>query len=252
MQRLPNVNVAIDPLASPAGYLPLSIFGSSIDVGATDESIANFNVPSFEFAGETYGTIGIVSNGYIVVGGGTNADVNFINSNLPDPAVPNNVLAPFWTDLNPAAGGRVLINTLTDGTNSWVVVEWESVPNFGDGQTNTAQVWISYTQPDDISFVYGPDITTGDGGFLTVGAENAFGNSGGTVYFDGAGTPPSPSFPNGTFEVDVFATPGSPGESHTITYTAKARQKGEWFHCAELTSPLFQGISTACVLGDIN
>ena len=31
-------------------------------------------------------------------------------------------------------------------------------------------------------------------GFLTVGAENNFGNEGGTVYFDGVGTPPAPSF----------------------------------------------------------
>jgi subtilisin family serine protease len=93
----PLVNVAVDPLASPFGYFPLSLFGSSIDIGATDESIANFSVPSFDYAGESYNTIGIVSNGYVVVGGGTGADVNFINSNLPDPAIPNNVVAPFWT-----------------------------------------------------------------------------------------------------------------------------------------------------------
>ena len=244
----PIVNVAIDPLASPFGYVPLAGFGP-IDVGATDESIANFNVPSFEYAGETYSTIGIVSNGYVVVGGGTGADVDFINTDLPDPAIPNNILAPFWTDLNPSSGGRVLIQTLTDGTNSWIVVEWESVRSFGDIETNTFQVWISYTQPDDISFVYGPDIGDGDGGFLTVGAENKFGNTGGSIYFDGAGTLPSPSFPIGTFEVDVFSTPGAPGETYTITYTAKAKRYGHFFNCAEMTSPAFAGTSTACVEG---
>jgi hypothetical protein len=55
------------------------------------------------------------------------------------------------------------VNTLGDGVNSWIVVEWESVPNWGSGglETNTFQVWISYTQPDDISFVYGEDLTGG-------------------------------------------------------------------------------------------
>ncbi len=71
-----------------------------------------------------YTQIGITSNGYAVVGGGTNADVDFINQSLPDPTPPNNVLAPFWTDLNPGAGGRMLLNVLTDGVNDWIVIEW--------------------------------------------------------------------------------------------------------------------------------
>ena len=252
----PPVNVAVDPFASPAGYFPLRTFGSSIDIGATDESIANFNIPSFDYAGESYNQIGIVSNGYIVVGGGTGTDVDFINTDLPDPRVPNNVLAPFWTDLNPSAGGRVLINVLTDGSDTWTVVEWESVPNFGDGETNTTQVWIgtnSDANPgEDISFVYGPDVSDGDSGFLTVGAENKVGDSGGRVYFDGVGTPPTPSFPFGDYEVDVFSTPGAPGETHIITYSAWARKKkGPWTNCAKLTSDLFQGTNIACFSGEI-
>jgi subtilisin family serine protease len=252
----PAPDVVVDPLASPFGYVPLSLFGS-LDIGATDESIANFNVPSFDYAGENYSTIGIVSNGYIVVGGGTGADVNFINSDLPDAAIPNNTLAPFWTDLNPAFGGRVLINVLSNGPDTWTVVEWESVENFGDGETNTAQVWIGTntdTNPgEDISFVYGADVSDGDGGFLTVGVENKFGNEGGTVYFDGAGTPPAPSFPNANpgYEVDVFSVPGAPGETHTISYTAEAKNKGAWTNSALMTSDAFQGINVASFSGNV-
>ena len=249
----PIVNVAEDPLASAFGYYPLSLFGSTTDIGATDESIANYNIPSFTYAGESYSQIGIVSNGYVVVGGGTGADVDYINSDLPEASIPNNILAPFWTDLNPDFGGRVLINVLSAGGDTWTVVEWESVSNFGDGETNTFQIWIGSNTDanpgEDISFVYGADVSDGDGGFLTVGAENKFGNTGGTVYFDGLGTPPSPSAVTG-YEVDVFSTPGTPGETHTITYTAKWRTWGEWENCAQMTSDLFQGTSTACVNGD--
>ena len=251
----PAPDVVVDPLASPFGYFPLSLFGSSVDIGATDESIATFNVPSFDYAGQSYSTIGIVSNGYIVVGGGTGADVDFINTDLPDAAIPNNVLAPFWTDLNPAAGGRVLINVLGAGGNVWTVVEWESVENFGDGETNTTQVWIGINTDanpgEDISFVYGADVSDGDGSFLTVGVENKFGNEGGTVYFDGAGTPPAPSNPFPGYEVDVFSVPGAPGETHTITYTAEAKNKGAWTNYALMTSDAFQGVNVASFSGNV-
>ena len=246
------VDAVVDPLASPAGYLPLDLFGGNLDLGATDESIANVSVPSFVYAGETYSSIGVVSNGYIVVGGGTSADVDFINQAIPSENAPNNILAPFWTDLNPEFGGRVIVNTLGDGVNSWIVVEWEGVANYGDGETNSFQVWIGYNGVEDITFTYGEDISDGDGGFLTVGAENKFGNTGGQVYFDGAGDAPAPSFPAGDYHVLVSSTPGAPGETHTVTFSMYGTVPGDWTNCAEMTSDLFEGTSVSCFSGDIS
>ncbi len=247
----PDVNVAVDSLASPAGYLPLSLFGGNLVLNASDESISNINVPAFTYAGEPYTRIGVVSNGYIVVGGGTGADVNFVNSDLPDAARPNNVLAPFWTDLNPTFGGRILVNVLGDGTNSWIVVEWEGVANYSNKAPNTFQVWIGINGTEDISFVYGEQITAGDGGFLTVGAENKYGNRGAAVYVDGMGTAPAPSYPAGDYEVKVFSTPGTPGEARTITFQARGEKPGPWVNCAEMTSDLFQGTNIACAQGEV-
>jgi hypothetical protein len=132
------------------------------------------------------------------------------------------------------------------------VTEWEEVPVWSDDTiTNTFQVWISYTQPDDISFTYGPEISGGDSGFLTVGAENSSGTSGGTTYFDGVGTPPSPSFPiaDPGYEVDVFTSPGALGESHLISFDVVGDMPGRWENCAELSSDAFAGISIACDSG---
>ena len=246
------VDAAVDPLASPAGYLALDQFSGNLDLGATDESIANVNVSPFVYAGETYSQIGVVSNGYIVVGGGTSADVDFVNQPIPSADIPNNILAPFWTDLNPEFGGRVLVNVLGDGTNSWIVVEWEAVSNYGDGELNTFQVWIGINGVEDISFTYGAEISDGDGGFLTVGAENKFGNTGGQIYLDGVGDAPAPSFPNGDYEVDVFSTPGAPGETYTITYSAYGVVPGDWTNCAEMTSSLFEGTAVSCFSGEIS
>ena len=246
----PSVSVGlVDILQTPPGeYLPLSLFSGSLVVAASDESITNFNVPSFVYGGETYTRIGIVSNGYLVVGGGTAADVQYLNSNLPNASAPNNVLAPFWTDLNPAFGGTIRINVLGTTTQAWIVVDFNGVANYSDRQPNDFEVWIGINGVEDVSFVYGRT-SNGEGGAYTVGAENRFGNSGGTIFFNGAGTPPS------TFAVtqgvDVTSAAGLAGPVKTVTFKMKAEKKGKWQNCAEITSNLFQGIGISCVNGEV-
>jgi subtilisin family serine protease len=237
-------NVTIAPGASPAGYLPLSLFGITPIAGMGDETIVNFNVPAFTYAGTSYTRLGVVSNGYVVVGGGTAQDVQFINQNLPDPARPNNVLAAWWTDLNPAAGGTVRIGTLTDGADTWIVIDFNAVREFSQNRTDTFEIWIGVTGDahpgEDISYAYGPLRGNGDGGLLTVGAENTFGNRGQNRYFNGVGTLPT----NGT-QLRVTGTPGAPGETHTITFTARGVHRGAWTNYAFMTSNLFQGVAVA-------
>jgi hypothetical protein len=254
----PLVDVEVNPEATE-GYVPLSGFSPYIVGPLSDEEIENWGIPAFEYAGQIYDTIGIVSNGYIVVGGGDGADVEYINSALPDPALPNNTLAPFWTDLNPSYGGNIYLQVLTDGFNTWTIVEFEDIGNWSTNAPNTFQVWIG-TNSDgdpsqDITFTYGPSITGGDGGWLTVGAENEYGNSGGMTYFDGVGDPPLPGQPfeyPPPYGVNVLAVPGAPGETHTITFTMKAKRLGAWTNCAEMSSDLFQGVNTACFSGFVN
>jgi hypothetical protein len=82
------------------------------------------------------------------------------------------------------------------------------------------------------------------GGFLSVGAENRFGNRGQNTYFNGTGTLPA----NGT-QLRVTSTPGAPGETHVITFSATANTKGDWTNCAEMISSVYFGTQTACVNG---
>lgn len=188
-QAVPTITIA--PGASPAGYLPLSSFGITPLSGLGDEAIVTFNTPSFVYAGQSWSRLGVVSNGYVVVGGGTDADVAWINTALPDPAAPKNILAPFWTDLDPSVGGGVRIGVLTDGTHSWLVVDWGGVPNWvSSNETNSFQIWIGINGFEDIAFVYG-DVTDGGSGFLTVGANDVTGLVGATYYYDGVGTLPT-------------------------------------------------------------
>jgi hypothetical protein len=240
----PEVTVVDGTGTTPAGYLPLSIFGIAPIGGVGDETIVNFSTYSFVYAGEVWTNIGMVSNGYAVVGGGTGADVDYINQILPDPAPPNNVLAPFWTDLNPGAGGELRAGYLSGGGNTWLVLDWEGVPTFGGDEVDSFQIWIGVNGYEDIAFTYGP-VGDGDGGWLTVGAENAFGNSGDNWYVDGAGT-----LVVAGDEVRVTSVPGAPGETHTITYTATGEDAKTWTNCAEMTSDLFPGVKVECFSGE--
>ena len=239
-------DIAIGTGTSPAGYLPLSLFGIAPIAGVGDDSIVNFNVPAFRYAGQDYTRVGIVSNGYVVVGGGSGADVQFVNQTLPNAALPNNVLAPFWTDLNPDAGGALRIGTLTDGVSTWLVMEWEGVREYSTPRVASFQVWIGLNGVQDISFAYGSLQGNGDGGFLTVGAENRLGNRGANYYVDGVGT-----LPVAGTQLRVSSTPGTPGESRTITFSAKGKNKGDWSNCAQMTSNAYFGTQTACVSGTV-
>jgi hypothetical protein len=239
--------VSVGASVAPYGYYPLS----SIPItpfAMTDEQCLNFGVPPYLYAGVVYTSIGMVSNGYAVVGGCSgSADIDFINQVLPDATPPNNVLAPFWTDLNPEAGGNYYAATISDGLNSWIVLEWEDAPNWGDGELNTFQIWIGYDGYEEINFTYGATLSDGDASFLTVGAEDSTGLSGQNYYVDGTGTLP-------TFGVDVGVTsiPGAPGETHQVTFTAEGDVIGPWLNCAGLKSSAFRGTNIVCFEGEVN
>jgi hypothetical protein len=239
----PEVTVVDGTGTTPAGYLPLSLFGIAPIGGVGDETIVNFSTEPFVYAGQVWGRIGMVSNGYAVVGGGTGADVEYINQVLPDPTPPNNVLAPFWTDLNPGAGGALRAAYLSGGGLTWLVLDWEAVPTWSGDEVDSFQIWIGVNGAEDISFTYGL-VGDGDSGYLTVGAENEYGNSGQNWYADGAGT-----LVGAGDELRVTSVPGAPGETHVITFSAKATEKGWWQNCAEMTSDLFFGTNIACFEG---
>lgn len=165
---------SVDPGAL-FGYLPLDAFGvAPIAIG--DEEAINFNVPSFVYNGQTYTTLGVVSNGYVVAGGATSEDIECCN--IPDgtdPARPNSHLAPFWTDLDGTGAPGIFIAVLTDGVDSWLVVEYR-VNVFGTTSGDVFQTWIGVNGTQDITYAYDPENLPADPGIdFLVGAENAAG-----------------------------------------------------------------------------
>jgi hypothetical protein len=156
------------------GYLDIGDLGvAATSIG--DEEIVNFDVPTFDFAGQAWNSLGVDSNGYLIVGGGSSEDNNCCN--LPtgaDPARPNNILAPFWTDLDGTTAPGFRIALLSDGVNRWIVVQYE-VEVFGTDDLREFQVWIGINGVEDIVYEYAADQTDPGGQDFLVGAENLLG-----------------------------------------------------------------------------
>ena len=221
----PSIAPPIVSMTPPGGgFLDISSGFGSLAVTAGDETIQNWGVPAFNFGGETYDAIGVDSNGYLVVGGGTSADNNCCSLQpLPNPAPPNNVLAPYWTDLDASrAGAHVWINVLTDGTDDYIVVEYQNVPVYTSNSPRTFEVWITTNDgPSGEHITYEYNSTgAGEPSGLIVGAENRDGTSGVELSTPAVGTPPAL-----TGYTIVAGTP-TPGGSESIEYLVTGRHVG--------------------------
>jgi len=184
--------IGVEASTSPYGYLPMSSFFAPVGCPSNcDDGAFLFNVPAFTYNGTTYDQVIISVNGTIEAGTASGLGTSYANQDLPDPTPPNNLLAPYWRDLNLGAGGEWYVGVLGDGVDQWTIYEWENVPIFGDPDVAyTFQVWIGnngYPSEGRIWYVYDRIDNTDDG---TVGAENAAGTVGDSYFYDGAGTAP--------------------------------------------------------------
>jgi hypothetical protein len=216
-----------------AGYLPLDLFGvTPTPIG--DENLLPFNVPPFVYNGVTYGSLTIDSNGYLYPGSDDSRENNNCCSitPIPNPAKPNNVLAPFWTDLDGTGAPGIFIATLTDGVNTWIVVEWR-VNDFGTTTHRTFQTWLGVNGVQDIAFSY--DLSTMTtlpaGQDMVVGAENLNGTG-------GQGLPVN-TLP--TEDLLVVSTDPVPGASVSYTVTVRGLFPGTGQVTTSVVTPAVPG-----------
>ena len=177
----------------PFGYIPLSIFGIA-PVGCPsncDDGAFIYNVPSFTYNGASYSQVIWSVNGTIEAGTSSGIAASASNRSMPDATPPNNLIAPFWTDLDLSDRTTAdwYIGVLNAGFATFTVYEWNNVPRFGDPSDRYSfQVWVQNDTSGNIYFGYAQLGTTADG---TVGVENADATNGFNYYVDGAGTAPA-------------------------------------------------------------
>jgi subtilisin family serine protease len=239
------------------GYLSLATgngggpFPGNLVIAGGDDAITNVNLPTFFYGGEAYSRVGIVTNGYVVVGGGTSSDVSFAPQSFPNTARPNNVLAPFWTDLNTTGGAvgnnAIVANILTDGDSDWLIVDFEGVKNFSAPNTpHTGEIWIRLSllnhtgaAGEQLTYSYATaNSAAGDpdeNPALTInwGAENRDGSSGKNIA----------SAPANNTEFRPVLTGPTPGGSVTIPYDISAKKPGSYTSVATMQSSLTPGLT---------
>ncbi|WP_337879617.1 S8 family serine peptidase [Rheinheimera sp.] len=200
-------------LSTPSMQLSASSFLSGFTVAATggsrvactgecDEFYTSLNLGGaglpVTFNGQTYNRVYLSDNGIINFTNGTTApSPSYANQQLPSGTAPNNLIAPFWTDLDltggSTGGGDLYYGVYTVGTVRYLVVEWNKVQVYADttGKEYTFQAWMALNAPQDIFFNY-VDMAAMPAD-VTVGAEDLAGTLGVTRYYNGTGTAPASS-----------------------------------------------------------
>jgi subtilisin family serine protease len=163
--------------------------------GMTALSLSNDDVSpvqslpfTFRFYGFDYTQLYVGANGLI---GFANQNLSTpVNTDLPDAATPNNILCPFWDDLNPGAGGSVRIGTAGSAPNRKLVIAWVDVPYAANPPANFTFQVVLEEGTHQIQFHY-QNVASGrgpgdQGKSATVGLENASGTVAARYSYNGS------------------------------------------------------------------
>lgn len=132
---------------------------------------------NFNYYQGIYASARVASNGYLQIIGVPTSDPN--NDPIPTGTDPNAIIAPFWDNLNPSAGGTVY--TYADTANDRFIVTWDGVHRQATGTPHTFQVIL---QDDGRMFFQYANVSEGDE--CTVGIESLTGTDGLEVAYDEA------------------------------------------------------------------
>jgi subtilisin family serine protease len=166
-----------EPRGPRYNWVDIANIGTSLSLGDDDYAgpiNLNFDFPFYD---SIYSSIYVGSNGIISFGRGSSSTNN---TALPNDALPNNLIAIWWDDLNPASGGKVYY--YSDLENNRFIVSFIEIPNYqyyyGTGSLTfqailypTGKITLQYQFMDPGS---DPDSLHG----ATIGIENILGDDG--------------------------------------------------------------------------
>jgi hypothetical protein len=165
------------------GIEPIPFVWSSLSDGAptgvvSDDQAAPIDIGfDFDFYGQTHQRVWVSSNGHLTFGNGSLA---YENQPIPQQGAPDAMIAPYWDDLNPSAGGTIRYRLDGEAPARRLTVEWADVPYYGGGGRVTFQVTL-HEQGDSMVFKY-LDVGNGAGHSrgvsATVGVEDGTGRVG--------------------------------------------------------------------------
>lgn len=126
----------------------------------------------FNFYGRAFDSLNICTNGWVSF---TTTTAAYNNQGIPQADEPNNLLAPFWDDMDPVSGGQIFY----EARNEQFIVQYQDVEHYPSGNPETFQVILN----SDGSIVYQYQTVALNNG-CTVGVENGEGDDGLEIAFN--------------------------------------------------------------------
>ncbi|MGM0704436.1 MAG: T9SS type A sorting domain-containing protein, partial [Bacteroidota bacterium] len=163
-------------------WVDISEDGEALDL--TDDFVGTPSVEvdlpfDFPFYGETKASVRVDNNGFLFFD--SPSGNYFINQEIPNTDDPNGIVAPFWTDLNPDAGGEVY--TYHDSENDRFIVQYDEIPPFAFGETEDSFTFQIILTPEGMVRYQYLDMD-GNTSLGTVGMEGPAGEDGLQVAFN--------------------------------------------------------------------
>ncbi len=208
-----------------------------------------FDMPFYD---NFFGSINICSNGWISF---TSTSTDYSNDPIPGSTEPNNLVAPFWDDLDPSDGGMIYFYTNNVDT---AIVAWVNVPHYeftGPGLYTFEAIMLA---DGDIVFQY----ASVEGELLsnTVGIENDNGSVGLEIVYDSPyvtdGLAVRINFPIFWLDIDPRSGYNHPDESSdfTVTFDASELELGEYRGYLRIDSndPADPSVAVYCTLAVVD
>lgn len=162
------------PDGSRFNWVDISTVGTEVSLG--DDEAVDITLPlNFDFYGETQNSVKISSNGYLTFG---NDGTNYYNDSIPRSYGVNNLIAPFWDDLNPNSGGSIYY--YHDAAQERFIVQYQDIPRYEVEGSLTFQTILNA----DGSIVFQYDDLNATLDSATIGIENADGTKGVEVAYN--------------------------------------------------------------------
>ncbi len=160
----------------PPAFVDIASSGTVVPV-TDDGGVTNVDIGfTFGFYDTVYTRVGISPNGYLSFT--DRLDVPRPTA-IPSTTLPNNLIAPRWSNLNPPANS-VRRQTLGSAPERRFIVQWSNVPMFGFTDSNTFQV-VLFEATGNIQFCYRSVSPPRYEGEFRAGIENAAGVRGTSV-----------------------------------------------------------------------
>jgi len=163
------------------------ISGTGTVVTLSDDQVSGAIPIGFDFTyyGMDYTSAYISSNGFLtMLPGQSNGCCT--GQPIPTPGSPDGMIAGWWEDLNPGAGGAIHYQTMGVAPFRYFIIQFTDVPHFGGGNNVTMQYKLFEGSNNvEVHYMNAPS----DGGTHSAGIENEFGTVGLQYYLgtDGLG-----------------------------------------------------------------